>query len=95
MQSPAFVIRTVRSLKLIMTSLLYTTPNTLGPTFHARYLDSWNSATGAPKKVGSGKTSRRQRSKDVSFGIGTLLVVEQSTWEKRPRGVCDAHRRIR
>ena len=28
------------------------------------------------------------------FGIGTLVVVEQSTLEKRPRGVCGIHRRV-
>ena len=36
------------------------------------------------------ETSRRQLSEDVSSGVdpvGTLLVVEQSTLENRPRGV--------
>ena len=39
------------------------------------------------------ETSRQVLSEDVSFGIGTvgtvgtLLVVEQSTLENRPRGV--------
>ena len=32
------------------------------------------------------ETSRRELSEDVPFGIGALLVVEQSTLEKRPRG---------
>ena len=31
--------------------------------------------------------SRRELSEDVSFGVGTLLVVEQSSLENRPRGV--------
>ena len=41
--------------------------------------------------------SRRDLSEDVSFGIGTigtLLAVEQSSLENRPRG-CDIHRRLR
>ena len=33
------------------------------------------------------ETSRRDHSEDVSFGIGTFLVVEQSSLENRPRGV--------
>ena len=33
------------------------------------------------------ETVRRERSEDVSFGIGTLLVVEQSSLENRPKGV--------
>ena len=32
------------------------------------------------------ETSRRELSEDVSFGISTLLVVEQSSVENRPRG---------
>ena len=32
------------------------------------------------------ETSRRERSEDVPFGLGTLLVVERSTLENRPRG---------
>ena len=36
------------------------------------------------------ETSRRELSEDVSFGIGTLLVVEQSSFEKPPEG-CDIH----
>ena len=31
--------------------------------------------------------SRRELSRDVPFGVGTLLVVEQSNLENRPRGV--------
>ena len=34
------------------------------------------------------EASRRKLNKDVSFRIGTLLVVEQSTLEKRRGGVC-------
>ena len=33
------------------------------------------------------ETSRRELSGDVSFGIGTLLVVEQSSLKNCPRGV--------
>ena len=33
------------------------------------------------------ETSRREFSENVSFGIGTLLVVEQPNLENRPRGV--------
>ena len=33
------------------------------------------------------KTSRLELSKDISFGIGALLVVEQSSLENRPREV--------
>ena len=33
------------------------------------------------------ETSRRELSEDVSFGIGTLLGVEQSSLKNRPRGV--------
>ena len=40
------------------------------------------------------ETFRRVLSEHVSFGIGTLLVVEQSSLETRPRG-CDMHRRRR
>ena len=32
------------------------------------------------------ETSRRQLSEDVSFGITTLSVVEQSSFENHPRG---------
>ena len=34
------------------------------------------------------ETSRRELSEDLSFGIGTLLPVEQPSLETRPRG-CD------
>ena len=41
------------------------------------------------------ETSRREISEDVSFGVGTLLVVEQSSQENRPRGGwCYIHRRV-
>ena len=33
------------------------------------------------------ESCRRELSEDVSFGIGTLLVVEQSTLENRPTWV--------
>ena len=33
------------------------------------------------------ETSRRELSEDISFGIGILLVVGQSTLQNRPRGV--------
>ena len=39
-----------------------------------------------PKKSAL-KTSRRELSEDVSFGIGTLLGVEQSSLKNRPREV--------
>ena len=39
------------------------------------------------------ETSRQELSEDVSFGIGTLLVVEQSSLENR-QGGGDTHRRI-
>ena len=41
------------------------------------------------------ETSRRELSEDVSVGIGTLLVVEQSGLEKGRRGGVILHRRIR
>ena len=59
-------------------------PHPPGPIFHARYLHSWNSAA-VPKRSGL-EPSRRELSKDVSIGIGTLLVVGQSLFEIRPRG---------
>ena len=33
------------------------------------------------------EASRRELFEDASFGIGTLVVVERSSLEKRPRGV--------
>ena len=68
----------------ILRTEYYTRP---GPIFKARHLhSSWNSATGT-KKVDVGNTSpRRELSEDVSFSIGTLLVVEQSGLEKPPQG---------
>ena len=41
------------------------------------------------------ETSIGELSEDVSFGIGTLLVLEQSSLEKPPQGGCNIHRRIR
>ena len=58
--------------------------HTPGPIFHGRYLHSWNS--GSPKRSAL-ETSRRELSENVSFGIGTLLVAEQSSLENRLRGV--------
>ena len=49
-----------------------------GPIFHGRYVGAQNKS--------ALETSRRELSGDVSFGIGTLLVVEQSSFENRPRG---------
>ena len=51
------------------------------------YLDiSWNNA--GAKQTGVGNISPRAfRRRMISFGIGTLSVVEQSGVEKRPRGV--------
>ena len=40
------------------------------------------------------EASRRELSENVSFGISTLLVVEQSILENRPRGGGD-NRRVR
>ena len=40
----------------------------------------------APKRSAL-EPSRRKLSQDISFGIGTLLVLEQSSLENRPRGV--------
>ena len=45
-----------------------------------------------PKRPGV-ETSSRELSEDASFGIGTLLVVEQSSLENRPRGG-DKHRTL-
>ena len=49
-------------------------------------LEMWNSV--GAKRFDVLETSRRDFSGDVSFGIGTLLVVEHSSLEKHPRGVC-------
>ena len=57
-----------------------------GPFFHDQHLHSWNSVDA--KNVGVGNISPRAfRRRMISFGIGTLSVVEQSGVEKRPRGV--------
>ena len=42
--------------------------------------------TPVPKRLDVGNISPRALSEDVSFGIGTLLVVEQSSMENRTRG---------
>ena len=63
-----------------------------GPIFHGRYLHRWKRVSAI--KVGAVETSRRELSEDVLFGVGTLLVVEQSTLEP-PSGRCDIHNRIR
>ena len=55
----------------------------------------WNSCR-CQKRSGVGKISSRAFRRRVSFGIGTLLVVEQSSSEKSPQGcVRYMHRRIR
>ena len=55
------------------------------PIFHCLYLHSSNSA--GAKKESAVETSRRaELSGDVSFGVGTLLVVEQTSLEKTPQG---------
>ena len=41
------------------------------------------------------ETPRRELSEDVSFGNATLLIVEQSSLEKRPREVWSYTGRIR
>ena len=55
------------------------------PIFHCLYLHSSNSA--GAKKESAVETSRRaELSGDVSFGVGTLLVVEQTSLETPPQG---------
>ena len=39
------------------------------------------------KKVGVRNIPSKELSANASFGIGTLLIVEQSSIENRPRGV--------
>ena len=64
-----------------------TTPRTPGSIFHGRYLDT--STVGILTAVGivsvptssALETLRRELAEDVSFGIGTLLLVEQSILE--------------
>ena len=55
---------------------------------HGRYCPQkgWN-CDGGVENVGVGKTYRREFSGEVSFGAGTLFVVEQSSLENRPGGV--------
>ena len=58
----------------------------LGRFSRDRYLHSWNSA--GVTKVGLRNIPPRVFSEDVSFGIGPLLLVEQSSLGKTvPRGV--------
>ena len=40
----------------------------------------------AVPKTSALETARRELSEDVSFGTGTLLAVEQSSLQNRPRG---------
>ena len=55
-----------------------------GTIFHDRYLYGWNIFGALKVSVG---TFRQELSEDVSFGVGTVLVVEKSSWENRPKGV--------
>ena len=64
-----------------------------GQIFHGRYLHSSLNGIGA-KKVGVGNIYSinilivsRDLSEAVSLGVGTLLVVEQSSLESRPYAV--------
>ena len=50
-------------------------------------LDIFAAETVPVPKKSALETSRGGLSEDVSFGIGTLLVVEQSSLENRPKGV--------
>ena len=68
---------------------VYITPAPPGPIFHGRYLHTWNvGIASVPARSALETTSRRELSEDASFGIGTLLVVEQSSLEKTASGVC-------
>ena len=53
------------------------------PMLDISTLEMWNSV--GAKRFDVLETSRRDFSGDVSFGIGTLLVVEHSSLEKHPR----------
>ena len=57
-------------------------------------LDIFAAETVPVPKKSALETSRGGLSEDVSFGIGTLLVAEESSLESAP-GVCDIHCRIR
>ena len=60
----------------------------------ARYLHGWNGA--GAKQRSALETSRPELSEDVSFGMGTLLIVEESSLESQPTGGGDdIHRRAR
>ena len=66
----------------------------LRPIFHGRHFHCWSSA--GATKVGFAKHHlARELSEDVSFDLGTVLVVEQSSLEKTPQGYVMIHRRIR
>ena len=53
--------------------------------FHARVSTVWSTSVGAERAAL--ETSYRELSEDLWFGIGALLVVEESILENRPRGV--------
>ena len=61
--------------------------------FSMALISTVRSIVSVPKRMSALETFRRPISEDVSFGVGTLLVFEQSTLENRPRGVCDTYRR--
>ena len=66
---------------------VYHTPSS--PIFHARYLHSSRNSIGAKTLRRLKHLAERELSEDVlvSFGIGTLLVAEQSSLESRSKGV--------
>ena len=63
----------------------YTHP---GPIFQSPYLRTSRKSSAGGQKVDVGSIYRRElpEGRRVSFGVGTLLVVEQSGMENRPRG---------
>ena len=65
---------------------MYITLTPPGPVFHGRYLHSWNKV-GAEKERRLGSISLRALRRRIVRYFGTLLVVEQSSLENRPRGV--------
>ena len=69
---------------------VYHTP--LVPIFRARYHHSWNIVFRC-RKGRRWNIYHRELSECVSFGIGTLLVVEQFGLRKRSRRGGDVHRR--
>ena len=72
----------------IVTIIRYTTVYITPPSadFPRFMVDTSTGGMVPVPKSSALETSRRELSEDVSFGISTLLVVEQSSWEKRPRG---------